>query len=469
MKSENSLSRIALRFTKWSERYIPDAFIFALLTTLCIFLLSLGITPSSPKTILKSWGKGFWELIPFTLQMAMIIITGYVLATAKPIHQWIVLLAKVPKTSRQAAFLVALFSMLTSWFNWGFSLIISAILAREIARKNSKADYRALAAASFLGQGSMWAQGLSGSANLQMCTSESLQPAIKKVVEHGGLIPGGIIGLEHTAFLWQSLVTVLIEIIVVCFVVWFSTPEGSKAKTARDLQIELEPEHKVKFISRARTPGEWLEHAPILNILMGGFGLCYLYITLTEAPHPLAAITLNNLNFFFLILGILLHWTPHRLMNAFKESTPSVWGALLQFPFYAGIAGMITGTGLNEKIASFFVSISNPITFAPIVSIYSTVLGVFIPSGGSKWVIEAPYLLSAAHDLKIHLGWVVAVYNLGEALANLIQPFWMVPILAILGLKARDVMGYTAVVFIILFPIVLAMVTIFALTLPYPL
>jgi len=469
-EKESVLSRIALQFTSWSERYIPDAYIFALLATLFIFAVSMTVAPAD--IVLTSWGTGFWELIPFTMQMSLIIITGYVLATAKPVFLLIVRLAELPKSPRGAVLLVALFSMLTSWFNWGFSLIISAILAREVGRRNSRADYRALAAASFLGQGSMWAQGLSGSANLQMCTKEALQPGIREVVARGGLIPSGLIGLEHTVFLWQTLLTVVVEIVLVGLVVWWFAPSEAFAKNAKALNINLGEFEAVESKNeslRKKTPGEWLEYSPLLNILIGGIGLLYLLVTLARAPSLISGITLNNLNFFFMMIGILLHWTPHRLMRAFKDATPSVWGAILQFPFYAGIAGMITGTGLNEKIAGFFVSISNQVTFAPIIAIYSTILGVFVPSGGSKWVIEAPYVLTAAHDLKVHLGGVVSVYNLGEALANLIQPFWMVPVLAILGLKARDVMGYTAVVFLVLLPAVLIMVTVLGMTLPYPL
>src|SRR5204863_2513525 len=145
------------------------------------------------------------------------------------------------------------------------------------------------------------------------------------------------------------------------------------------------------------------------------------------------------------------------------------WGVILQFPFYAGIAGIITTTRLNESLAQLFVRISNPTTFPPLVALYSAVLGVFVPSGGSKWVIEAPYVMAAAHSLKVHLGWVVSAYDLGEALANLVQPFWMLPILGLFKLGARDVMGYTVVVFLALTPVVLILVTVLGLTLSYPL
>jgi short-chain fatty acids transporter len=178
---------------------------------------------------------------------------------------------------------------------------------------------------------------------------------------------------------------------------------------------------------------------------------------------------LNILNLAFLLFGFLLHGTPVRLMRAVRDATPAVWGVILQFPFYAGIAGIITATHLNEQLAGVFVRLSTPATFPPLVALYSALLGVFVPSGGSKWVIEAPYVMSAAHELKVHLGWVVSAYDLGEALANLVQPFWMLPILGLFRLGARDVMGYTFVVFVVLVPVVLLLVTTLGRTLPYPL
>jgi short-chain fatty acids transporter len=188
-----------------------------------------------------------------------------------------------------------------------------------------------------------------------------------------------------------------------------------------------------------------------------------------QAGEPLNAINLNTVNLTFLLLGFLLHRTPARMMQAVQNATPAVWGVILQFPFYAGIASIITSTHLSQQIAHAFVGISNAKTFPAIVAIYSAVLGVFVPSGGSKWVVEAPYVMAAAHELKVHLGWVVASYDLGEALANLVQPFWMLPILGLFGLRARDVMGYTFVVFLVLVPVVLLLVTILGATLSYPL
>jgi short-chain fatty acids transporter len=462
------IGRAAQALTAWTERWIPDAFIFALAATVIVVTAAFTWTQSTAGQIIDAWGAGFWGLIPFTMQMSLVIITGHVLATSAPMRRVIHAIAGWPQTPRGAVALVAFFAMASSWFNWGFSLIFSAVLAREVARRVPRVDYRALAAATFLGLGSIWAQGLSGSAALQMATPGALQPQIREIVS-GGVVPGGMIPFTHTIFLWQSLVAVIIEIAVVTLLMWLATPPAGRARTAADLGIDLtDPEPPVTD-RRQVPPGAWLEHSPVLPLFIAALGVTYLVRYFMRAPDAINAITVDTVNLTFLLLGILLHRTPARLMHAVQAATPAVWGVVLQFPFYAGIAGVITGTHLSQQLAAVFVGVSNATTFPAVVAMYSAVLGVFVPSGGSKWIIEAPYVMAAAHELKVHLGWVVVAYDLGEALANLLQPFWMLPILGMLGLRARDVMGYTFVVFLVLTPVVLILVTVLGLTLGYPL
>jgi short-chain fatty acids transporter len=418
--------------------------------------------------VIDAWGTGFWELIPFTLQMSLIIITGHVLATSRPMRRVIRTIAAWPTSPRAAVALVTFFALVTSWINWGFSLVFSAVLALEVARRVRGVDYRALAAASFLGIGSIWAQGLSGSAALQMASPGALQPQIREIVANGGMVADGIIPFRHTIFLWQSLVSVLVEIVVVTLVMWFATPPAARARTARDLGIALPPDEE-PVVQWPGTPGTWLEHSSALTWVVVAVGAAYLVRYFRASPEPLNAINLNIINLSFLLVGMLLHRTPARLMRAVQDATPAVWGVILQFPFYAGIAGIITGTHLSQQLAAAFVQISTATSFPAVVAVYSAVLGVFVPSGGSKWVIEAPYVMEAAHTLKVHLGWIVAAYDLGEALANLVQPFWMLPILGLFRLGARDVMGYTLVVFLALVPTVLLLVTLLGATLSYPL
>jgi short-chain fatty acids transporter len=466
------VARAALGLTDWTERWLPDAFIFALIATVLVIGAALIATPATLAEAVDAWGRGFWDLIPFTLQMALVIITGHVLATSPPMGRLIRAVAAWPRSPRGAVALVALFALASAWVNWGFSLVFSAVLAIEMARRVEAVDYRALAAASMLGLGSIWAQGLSGSAALQMATPGALPPPIRDIVAHGGLVAGGLIPFRHTIFLWQSFVAVAVETIVVVGVMWLATPPAGRGKTAADLGIDLSAaERRTENVERRTTPtpGQRLEHSPLLTGFVVVLGVTYLWRYFSQAAEPLNALNLNIINFAFLLLGFLLHRTPARLMRAVQDATPAVWGVILQFPFYAAIAGVITATHLNEQVASVFVRVSTPATFPAVVAVYSAVLGVFVPSGGSKWVIEAPYVMAAAHTMKVHLGWVVSAYDLGEALANLLQPFWMLPILGLFKLGARDVMGYTIVVFLALTPVVLILVTLLGMTLHYPL
>jgi short-chain fatty acids transporter len=466
-------ARVALALTAWTERWIPDAFIFAIAGTLVVVVAGATATPSTLVEVVDAWGRGFWELIPFTLQMSLVIITGHVLATSPPMRRLIRALAALPQTPRAGVALVTFFALASAWLNWGFSLIFSAVLGREVARRIEDVDYRMLAAAAVLGAGSVWAQGLSGSAALQMATPGALQPQVRDIVANGGIVPDGLVTFRHTIFLWQSVVSVLVEIVVVTGVMWLATPPAGRSRSARALGIALDRDPDDGPVPSGdvmlRRPGAWLEHSRLLTWLVAGLGFWYLVRYFGQAGEPLNAITINTLNFTFLLVGFVLHGTPFRLMRAVQNATPAVWGVILQFPFYAGIAGVITSTRLNEQLAGAFVRISTTTTFPAVVAIYSAVLGVFVPSGGSKWVIEAPYVMAAAHTLKVHLGWVVASYDLGEALANLVQPFWMLPVLGLFGLGAREVMGYTLLVFFALVPVVLVLVTLLGMTLAYPL
>jgi short-chain fatty acids transporter len=463
------LAQFALALTAWTERWVPDAFIFALLATLLIVGAAVIATPTPLPAVIDSWGRGFWELIPFTMQMSMVIITGYVLASAPPMQRLIRAVARWPRSPKAAVITVALFAMVSSWFNWGFSLAFSAVLAREIARRVPTVDYRALAAASVLGIGSIWAQGLSGSAALQMATAGALQPQTRDIVANGGVVPGGIIPFTSTIFLWQSFMSVFVEIAVVAAVMWWATPPAGRGRTAAQLGIDLDDDDDLPELPATIRPGARLEHSRFFPLAIGALGAAYLIRYFMQADDPLNALNINTINLAFLLAGLVLHGTPARLLHAVRIATPAAWGVILQYPFYAGISGVITYTHLNERLAGAFVAISTQATFPTVVAIYSAVLGVFVPSGGSKWVIEAPYVMAAAHELRVHLGWVVAAYDLGEALANLLQPFWMLPVLGVFRLQARDIMGYTFIVFLALAPVVVFLVWLLGQTLHYPL
>jgi short-chain fatty acids transporter len=454
---EQGLVRLGLGLANWSERWFPDPLIFALLGIVVVFVAGLLLHQSPAKLAIQG-GKSFWTLVPFTMQMVMIIIGGYVVASTPIVYRIIRALAGIPKTPRAAVALVALLSMLTSLISWGLSLIFSGLFVRELAPRVKGMDYRAAAAAAYLGLGAVWALGLSSSAAMMMATRSAIPPTLFSI---SGLIP-----LRQTLFLWPSIVTTMILVVLSVLIAYLSTPSPENARTAESYGIQYEPIRS--SLEPKSKPGEWLEYSPLLTVLVVALLCWYLIDVFRTSPQgALAALDLNNYNLIFITVGLLLHWRPKRFIRSVAECIPATGGVIIQFPFYAVIFGMITGTGIADSLAKLFASISTHGTYPLLVAMYSAVLGVFIPSGGSKWVIEAPYVLQAAIFHQVHLGWVVQIYNASEALPNLVNPFWMLPLLGILKLKARDIVGYGVLQLMVHIPVVFFLCWLFTRYIPY--
>ena len=454
---ESGLARIGLGLAQWSERWFPDPLVFALLGILVVFLTGLCLHESASKLAVQGV-KNFWTLVPFTMQMVMIIIGGYVVATTPLVNRLIVALARVPRTGRGAIALIALFSMLTSLISWGLSLIFSGLLTRELARRVKGMDYRAAGAASYLGLGATWALGLSSSAAMLMATKSAIPPALLAV--------SGIIPLRQTLFLWQSIAMAVVLVVVSVVIAYLSAPSEKNARTAE--QFGVTDEIRSQLTERRTKPGEWLEYSPLLTIFVGALMLWYLIDFFRTSPQgALAALDLNTYNLIFITVGLLLHWKPRNFIRSVADAVPATGGVLIQFPFYAVIFGMIVGTGISTWLADLFARVTTHGTYPLLVALYSAILGTFVPSGGSKWIIEAPYVLQAANLHQVHLGWVVQIYNAAEALPNLVNPFWMLPLLGLLKLKARDLVGYTVLQMFIHIPIVFFLCWLFARYMAY--
>jgi short-chain fatty acids transporter len=456
------LSRTARRCCAWSERWFPDAFAFAVLAVAIVSLGAICIG-APPLSIAESFGSGFWSVIPFTMQMAFIIIGGYVVADSPPVYAFVTRLAAIPHTGRGAVALVALFSATMSLIHWGFSMVFSALLVRAMARRTDlPLDYRAAGAAACAGLGSVWALGLSSSA-AQLQANAGSMPA-------GLLAETGVIPFSQTIFLWQSMLCALVLVTASTWIAWSTAPAAIQASTAQALGIDLRDRRES---SRRTRPGEWLDYSPIPSLFIALLGAVFLGHEFAVKGFVAAISNLNTYNLLFLVAALVLQWRPRRFIDAVARSVPGVAGVLIQFPFLGAIAAILTGAknGSGETVSgllgSAFTHIASHATFAPIIGVYSALLGLFVPSGGGKWLIEGPYVMHAANALQYNLGWVVQIYNAAEALPNLINPFWMLPILGILGLRARDLIGFTVVQFVINLPLVLLLLWALGATLPY--
>jgi short-chain fatty acids transporter len=463
MRTDSRLSQVAQRSTAWAERWFPDSFAFAVLAVAAVSIGAL-IIGAPPIRIAQSFGSGFWSIIPFTMQMTFIIIGGYVVADSPPIARLVQRLADSPRSGRGGVALVALVSVLSSLIHWGLSTVLASLLARAMGQRTDvRIDYRAAGAAACLGTGSVWALGLSSSAAQLQANPASMPPALLAIT--------GVIPFADTIFLWQSLAMAAVLAGVSVWVAWQSAPDEARTRTAQDLNIEFAA--RSPMVASPTRPGEWLEYSPLATLFIALLASAWLITEIASKGLQATISNLNTYNFLFLFLGLLLQWRPRRFVESVARSIPSVAGVLLQFPFIGSIAAILTtarngqGGSLADSLSHAFTHIASHATFAPIIGAYSAVLGLLVPSGGGKWLIEAPYVMQAANALHYHLGWVVQVYNAGEALPNLINPFWMLPMLGILGLRARDLVGFTFVQFVVHLPLVFILLWLLGATLTY--
>ncbi|WP_312836273.1 TIGR00366 family protein [Comamonas sp.] len=460
---ESRSARFAMRCAAWAEKWFPDSWVFAVVGIAIVVLAALAIGVPVQETS-KAFGKGFWSLIPFTMQMAFVVIGGYVVASSKPASRLIEALAKVPGNGRSAVAWVALISMVASLLNWGLSLVFGGLLVKALARRTDlKMDYRAAGAAAYLGLGAVWALGISSSAAQLQANPASLPPSILAIT--------GVIPFTETIFLWQSGVMLLALVLISLVIAYVTAPGAANAKDAAACQVDISAE--AQPVTKPTRPGEWLEHSPILIIFLVLLAVGWMVEEFSSKPAIQAISGLNTYNLIFLMVGALLHWRPRSFLDAVARAVPTTTGVLIQFPLYGSIAAIMTevkgvdGHTIAHYISTFFTQIATHDTYALLMGVYSAILGFFIPSGGGKWIIEAPYVMQVANDLQYHLGWAVQIYNAAEALPNLINPFYMLPLLGVLGLKARDLIGFTFVQLLVHIPVVLFLLWILGQTLAY--
>lgn len=433
------LKKVSNFFVGVVEKFLPDAFIFSVVLTVISFAMAMIFTHQSFLDVVGHWAGGFWKLLAFSMQMALVLVLGSAFASSRPVKKILKKIAKVAKTPTQAIMTVSIVSGICCWLNWGFGLIVGALLAKELARNVKGVDYRLLIASAYSGF-VVWHNGVSGSIPLQVASDAEQLSKFS-----GGLITE-LIPITDTIFSPANLIMCAAVILTLPILNSMMHPDPDKTITVDPKLLEEEDIDDIEV--KNVTPADKLENSVFITGFIVVTGIIYLVRYFMEKGFDL---NLNIVNFIFLIVGMLCHKTPIRYVKAIGEAVKGSGGILLQFPFYAGIMGIMTGANAEEMtlagvISNGFVSISTPKTFPLFTYWAAGLVNFFVPSGGGQWAVQGPIMLPSAVKLGVSPALTCTAIAMGDAWTNMIQPFWALPALGLAGLGAKDIMGYCIIV-----------------------
>jgi short-chain fatty acids transporter len=417
------------------RRFLPDPFLFAAILTFVVFLAGILFTPSTPIQMVQFWGGSLWNLLTFAMQMALVLVLGFVLASSPIFKKMLISAALKLKTPGKAIVAVSLVSAIACWLNWGFGLVIGALFARQIAKVVPNVDYRILIASAYSGF-LVWHGGLSGSIPLTIATDGHFTQELI-----------GIIPTSETIFAPFNLIISFGIIIALPIVNRLMMKKIDEVVVIDPSLLEDHTEFTAASTDTARlTPADRLENSQIVSIILSILGFTYVVLHFMENGFDL---NLNIVNLILFSLAVLLHRTPIRFLNSVQEGVKGAGGIIIQFPIYAGIMGMMIGSGLAANLTNWFVSISNEFTFPLYTFISASIINFFVPSGGGQWAVQGQIVLDAALELGVSSAKAAMAVAWGDALTNMIQPFWALPMLAIAGLRAKDIMGFCIVTMLV--------------------
>ena len=415
-------------FSRIMQRWLPDTFVIAIILTAVVFLAGMVTQGQGIGAMADHWGNGVWKLLGFSMQMVLILVLGTVLAMSRPVKAALRAIARMASTSSQGIILVTLTSMMALWVNWGFGLVVGALLAREVASHVKNSHFPLLIAAAYSGL-LVWHSGLSGSIPLKIASTGD--DALSQ------LLNGQTVPLLETIFAWQNIAIIIALAISLPILNILMMPDKNNRL---GLAAEEEPEPAVDLT--AMSPAEKLEHYPIINYLLVAIGAVYLFGFFSSGR----SISLNEINLCLLLAGLALHINPRNYLNAMNSAIGTSSGIILQFPLYAGVMGMMVGSGLAGAMSQWFVDISSAQSFPVITFLSAGVVNFFVPSGGGQWAVQAPIVVPAAAELGVPVSKAAMAVAWGDAWTNMIQPFWALPLLALSGLNLRQIMGYCVVI-----------------------
>ncbi len=416
------------------ERYMPSAFLFAVVLTVVVAVTSLLVTDATPVDALTGWGQGLSGLLAFTMQMVLILLLGYMLAHTGPVHGLLVRLGALPRSAGQAYVFVVVVTAVASLITWGLGLVVGAVIAKEVARQGKARGLRLhfplLVACGYSGW-VVWHMGYSGSGPLAAATEGSFVHEMT----------GQVVPMSETTFSLWNIIGAVVTVVVVAGAMYLVRPRhGSKI-----IEVATEAEAEMYQPEDVNTPADRLDASRIPTLLLGLALASYLAVHFTSG----GTLTLDIVNWSFMMLILLLVRNAAEMLALIRRSASNVGDVVFQYPLYAGILGIMVSTGLMGWLTERMIAISNEYTFGIIALVAAGFVNIFVPSGGAQFAVQGPIMLDAAQALGVDPAIAIMAVSYGDQWTNMIQPFWALPLLAIAGLKIRDIMGYTTVTCIV--------------------
>lgn len=434
-ENEVGLRRVNEFFVRLCMRYLPDPYLFVIILTVITFLLAFFLTDRAATQLVTDWYGGVFELLTYTVQALLVAVTGFALAQAPVVSGILDRVASIPKTQAQAGVAVMLTTAAASLLSWGLGLVVAGIMARQIA-KQMPVNYGYIVAAAY-GGFMVWASGISSTIALVSATPGNEM----NVIESG---TGEVTPMTETLLTWWNILPVIVLLVALSLYYYYVAPKGGFL-TEEQRQKLVEEDEVSEGVSE-NTPARRMEESPVLMLLLVLLPISYFAITISQGKFTLG---LNELIMIFFVLGWLAHRSPIRYVRAFQNSIRAGGPIALQFPLYGGLMGIMVASGLSAVLAKGFVAFSSGATLPFWSFISSIIISIFVPSGGGHWVVQGPVMVPAASELGADQAMTAMGVAFGEQVANMLQPFWALPILAIVGLGIRQVMGYEVLAFII--------------------
>lgn len=431
----NAIRRVSQRLSVSVEQYLPHSFIFVVVLTVAAYILALALTPAGPFEIVLEWYGEFWSFLEFTMQMTLIIVTGYGIATSPIVRRGLLYVSKIPNSPIQAYLSVVLIGTGFAYLNWGLGLVVAAFYAIALGTLRDDLDFGYLVATAYIG---IW-PGIAGSLSITA-------PLLVNTPDHFMEEQIGLIPLTETIWSPLHLTVVVSTLLITLLLVYLMRPPTETVESIDEKELEtLLPRYDTDQLDEGRLSiAERANRSPIFTgvlVLMGGSFIMYLVFF----EGLFATLGLNSMNFILLILGILLHGNLVNYANAITDGAERAGQVILQFPFYGGIQGILIGTGLVAIAVETITGIATSTTYPALVFLITGILNVFVPSAGGQYIVMAEILHGAGNDLGVAHPVIVSAYTFGDAWTNMLQPFWALPLLGIVGLRVRDIWGYVLV------------------------